>query len=216
LAKIEKNEPLDSQFLKGLFKDINEDKLYCLLEGLKFYLGKLVKLSFKEGIKYFFTKREGFGKSRELTFFYNKCKLIYEKIKGKKPERALYPACGKDWSGTFEALKEMVVVGLDAAPQQYKDKEILIAQLESDKIEKPDNFFDFIAIGKITALINSPNAIEEFKRVIKPGGMIIVQREGGIYPMPGQVEDFIKPYLDLGKIVSSSRSGYFTAIQIEK
>lgn len=90
--------------------------------------------------------------------------------------RAIVPRVLSDFSNNIYSIDSKGVSG-NLALDNLKDTNITTANcnLENDQLPFEDNSFDFIFFGDVIEhLIHSPkNAILEFKRVLKPNGIII-------------------------------------------
>lgn len=163
------------------------------------------------------------------------CKNIYDFLKDKQYDNLLDIGCGTGYlinmlSKDYEAK----YIGLDLSPEMIKQassKNINNSQFvegRSDQIPFEDNLFDIVTCSQsFHHYPDTDNAIQEARRVLKPGGLYILSDTGtGPFKMLGaKVDEFIYRHFSnsgdcnisyLEKTVKDMEKNGFEIVKAEK
>lgn len=129
------------------------------------------------------------------------CENIYNYLKDKEYKKLLDIGCGTGYLIDMLAKNhEAEFTGLDLSPEmikQAKNKNIKNAKFvegESDEIPFDDNIFNIVTCSQsFHHYPDTDKAMQEAKRVLKPGGLYILSDTGvGFFKMLGvKVDDFV-------------------------
>lgn len=139
---------------------------------------------------------EGYYRYRESTRdFREEAKLLYELLRPEPGSSILEVGCG---GGAFLAFLEQRghrAVGVDILEEAVRLAEkaaprsaVLLA--EASRLPFPDSEFDrLVSHHLVEHLTDSKEALREWRRVLRPGGIIVVCTPNRLYPSPRIFED---------------------------